>query len=96
MGKKSRRGVKKPKEMKTQLERKAEMDTIKGKLSELGLSGEMKGIDEFYERALEFINSGESWSGKIKVPGSQRILDVILTPYKHKVSTSALLYSKGV
>ncbi len=96
MGKKSRRGIKKPKEMKTEVERREEMDTIKGKLTGLGLSKEMKGIDEFYERALEFIKSGESWSGKIKVPGSHRILDVILTPYKHKVSTSALLYNKNI
>jgi len=96
MGKKNRRGIKKPKEMKTEAERRQEMDTIKGKLAELGLSAEMEGIDKFYERALEFINSGESWSGKIKIPGSQRILDVILTPYKHKVSTSALLYNKNV
>ena len=42
MGKKSRRGIKKPKEMKTEVERREEMDTIKGKLTGLGLSKEIE------------------------------------------------------
>ena len=49
MGKKSRRREKKPKELKSEKERKEEMDTIKEKLTSLGLSPEMEGIDEFYE-----------------------------------------------
>ena len=96
MGKKSRRREKKPKEMKSEMERKEEMDTIKSKLTSLGLSEEMEGIDEFYAKAKEFERTGESWSGKIKVTGQHRILDIIFTPYKHKDSLAALLYSKGV
>jgi len=96
MGKKSRRREKKAKEFKTENERKDEMDTIKEKLTSLGLSPEMEGIDEFYERAAKFESDGESWSGKIKVTGQDRILDIIFTPNKHKDSLAALLYSKGV
>lgn len=96
MGKKSRRGEKKPKVLKTELERKEEMDLIKSKLTSLGLSPEMEGIAEFYEKAALFERSGESWSGKIKVTGQNRILDIIFTPNKHKDSLASLLYSKGV
>ena len=96
MGKKSRRREKKAKELKSEMERKEEMNTIKEKLTSLGLSEEMEGIDEFYERALEFERTGESWSGKIKITGQNRILDIIFTPYKRKDSLAALLFSKGV
>lgn len=96
MGKKSRRREKKPKELKSEEERREEMNTIKEKLTSLGLSPEMEGIDEFYERAALFEREGESWSGKIKVTGQNRILDIIFTPNKHKDSLASLLYSKGV
>jgi hypothetical protein len=97
MGKKNRRREKKPpKELKSQEERKVEMDTIKEKLTSLGLMEEMVGIDIFYARATEFIERGESWSGKIKVCGCKRLLDVIFTPYKHKDSLAALLYDKNI
>ena len=97
MGKKNRRREKKPpKELKNEEERKAEMDTIKEKLGSLGLSEAIGGIDIFYMRAAEFIERGDSWSGKIKIHGCKRILDVILTPYKHKESLAALLYDESI
>ena len=96
MGKKNRRREKKVKELKSEKERKDEMELIKAKLPSLGLSPEMEGIDEFYENAALFEREGESWSGKIKVTGQNRILDIIFTPNKHKDSLAALLYSKGV
>ena len=96
MGKKSRRREKKVKESKSRIERKLEIDKIKDKLTDLGLSKEIGGIDIFYERAAEFMEKGESWSGKIKIPGCKRVLDVILTPYKHKESLAALLYDKDI
>ena len=96
MGKKRRRGEKVPKKLKTREERKLEMDTIKDKLTSLGLSKEMPGIDIFYERMEEFIENGESWSGKIQIVGCKRLLDIILTPAKHKDSLAALLYDKNI
>ncbi len=96
MGKKSRRRETKVKELKSEKERKDELNLIKAKLTSLGLSPEMEGIDEFYERAALFERDGESWSGKIKVTGQNRILDIIFTPNKHKDSLAALLYCKGV
>jgi len=97
MGKKSRRREKKgPKLLKNEAERKLEIDTIKDKLTSLGLSEEMPGIDLFYARAAEFVERGESWSGKIKVSGCKRILDVILTSNKNKECLAALLYDKEV
>ena len=77
-------------------ERKREMDEIKAKLLNLGLEDKIEGIDIFYKEAEKFIRSGESWSGKIKIPGAKRILDVILTSNKRKESTAALLYNEHV
>ena len=97
MGKKSRRREKKaPKELKTVDERREEMDTIKEKLSSLGLSEEMEGVAFFYERAAYFIETGESWSGKIKLEGCKRILDLILTGTKGKECLAGLLYDETV
>ena len=96
MGKKNRRKEKKKKENKTEEERKIEIDTIKAKLTNLGLEEKIEGIDIFYKEAEKFIRSGDSWSGKIKIRGAKRILDVILTSNKRKESTAALLYDKHV
>jgi hypothetical protein len=96
MGKKNRRKEKRKKEIKTEEERKREMDEIKAKLLNLGLEDKIEGIDIFYKEAEKFIRSGESWSGKIKIPGAKRILDVILTSNKRKESTAALLYNEHV
>lgn len=95
MGKKNRRKEKKKKENKTEEERKIEIDTIKAKLTNLGLAY-MPGIDIFDKEAEKFIQSGDSWSGKIKIRGAKRILDVILTSNKQKESTAALLYNEHV
>ena len=96
MGKKNRRKEKRKKEIKTEEERKREMDEIKAKLLNLGLEDKVEGIDIFYKEAEKFIRSGEAWSGKIKIPGAKRILDVILTSNKRKESTAALLYNEHV
>jgi len=97
MGKKNRRREKKsPKELKGEDERRAEMDTIKEKLTSLGLSEAMEGVDTFYGHAERFIETGESWSGKIKLSGCKRILDIILTATKGKECSAALLYDKNV
>ncbi len=97
MGKKSRRREKKgPKLLKNESERKLEVDTIKDKLTSLGLSEEMPGIDLFYARAAEFVKTGESWSGKFKVSGCKRILDIILTSNKNKECLAVLLHNEEV
>ena len=54
------------------------------------------GIDIFDKEAEKFIQSGDSWSRKIKIRGAKRILYVILTSDKRKESTAALLYNERV
>ena len=96
MGKKSRRREKKgQKLLKNEAQRKIEIDTIKAKLTNLGLAY-MPGIDIFDKEAEKFIQSGDSWSGKIKIRGAKRILNVILTSNKQKESTATLLYNEHV
>ena len=96
MGKKNRKKNKIKKEQKTIEERKIEIDTIKSKLTNLGLEEKIDGIDIFYMEAEKFIQNGDSWSGKIKIPGTKRILDIIFTSNKHKESKVALLYNEHV
>jgi len=97
MGKKSRRiREKKAKEYKTREERKREMEKIKEQLTSLGLVESMEGVDEFYRKAEGFVERSECWTGKIKIPGSKRILSVILTADKKKECISALLYDKNI
>ena len=96
MGKKNRRKTKKEKILKTREERENEMLLIKEKLSTLGLNVGMEGIDLFYEKMADFVETGLSWSGRIKIPGTKRILDIILTSNKQKESLAALLYNKNI
>ena len=96
MGKKNRRKIKKQKEYKTLEERKREIDTIKKKLENLGLTQEMDPIKEFYLKTQQFIDTGEPWCGKIKIHGCKRILSAVLTSSKNKQCTTALLYSEHV
>ena len=56
----------------------------------------LAGIDIFDKEAEKFIQSGDSWSRKIKIRGAKRILYVILTSDKRKESTAALLYNERV
>ena len=96
MGKKNRRKGKKEKEYKTLEERKREIDHIKTKLENLGLTPEMDCIKDFYQKTQQFIETGESWCGKIKLHGCKRILSAVLTSSKNKVCTTALLYNEHV
>ena len=57
MGKKNRRKEKRKKEIKTEEERKREMDEIKAKLLNLGLEDKIEGIDIFYKEAEQYISA---------------------------------------
>ena len=84
------------KNKKTFEERNNEIKIIKNKLSELGLSEEFEPIKEFYNECDRYINLGHSWSGKIKLHGLKRILEVKLTTSKHLQCDVMLKYDKDI
>ena len=80
---------------KSYQERYDEIEKIKSKLDELGLSEEHPGIDIFIALAQKYIKTGEGGTGKIKLPGLQRVLNYILTNTKNKKNSVSLEYNKN-
>ena len=58
--------------IKTLEERQNEINTIKNKLSSLGLSEEFESIKLFYKECEKYVENGYGWSGKIKLNGLKR------------------------
>ena len=82
--------------LKTREERFQEVMKIREKLTSLGLSTEINGIKEFYEQCKEYVNQGYSWSGKIKLLGTKRILQANLTIRKNVECSINLKYNVNV
>ena len=91
-----RRRIKKEKKVKTREMRQLEIQEIKTKLTELGLSEEFSGIKKFYEITETYINEGISWSGSIKLNGLKRILEVRLPMREHIKCSVNLKYDENV
>jgi hypothetical protein len=79
---KQERELKKLATQRTKEERQTEINTVFGKLTELGITREFPGIDEFYKLAEDFIAFGNPMSGKIKVPAINRDLHYLLNNNK--------------
>jgi len=77
MGKKTK--AKKQKQYKTRELRQEEIQEIKNKIQQLGLTEEMSYIKDFYNILNNFVETGEGQDGKIKLTGLKRILNYILT-----------------
>jgi hypothetical protein len=82
--------------IKNRDERFKEVMIIRDKLTNLGLSSEIEGIKDFYEKCREYVNSGYSWSGKIKLLGTKRILQGNLTLRKNIECSINLKYDESV
>ena len=79
MGKKSRKDkVVKVKKMKDEPARIKAVNNAKSKIESLGLSPEIEGIKKFYDICNVYIETGEHYSGKIKLEGFKRVLEFIL------------------
>ena len=84
------------KKLKTREERFQEVMKIREKLTNLGLSSEINGIQEFYDQCKEYVNQGYSWTGKIKLLGTKRILQGNLTVRKNVECSINLKYDESV
>lgn len=84
------------KKIKSMSDRIQSINVAKDKLKSLGLSSEIDGIATFYKICEEYIDTGESKSGKIELIGFKRILEYIL-PTNYSTNVSVLLkYNSNV
>ena len=81
---------------KTKEEREKEVIRMKEELNKLGLSDEIEGIEEFNKYCNEYVEKDISWSGKIKLRGTKRILEGILPRKKIVKGTLILRYDENV
>lgn len=82
--------------LKTKEDRVLQVLTIRKKLNNLGLSPEIEGIKEFNNICKDYVNLGYSWSGKIKLYGTKRILSGKLPMKKNIDCFIELNYDKNV
>jgi hypothetical protein len=75
--------------------RQAEIQTMKDKLAELGLSTEHEGVAEFF-KFLDDFEKGFGGSGSIKLTGLKRRIEFILSMKPHIQSSLALRYDPNV
>tara|TARA_B100001094_G_scaffold294626_1_gene315401 strand:- start:250 stop:528 length:279 start_codon:yes stop_codon:yes gene_type:complete len=92
MGKKN----KKIKKIKTKEQREQEITVIINKLSSIGLTSNNPDIQEAIQRMNEYIETGQSFTGKIKINGFKRILQLILSKRPHIQSTACLKYNENI
>jgi len=81
---------------KTKEERVIEVINIRKQLMSLGLSNEIEGIQDFYDICRDYVELGHSWSGKIKLPGTKRILEGRLVMRKNLDCSVNLKYNDHV
>ena len=96
MTNKKKKNKKKIKECKTLEEREKQVDVIMSKLSELGISNEFNFMKELKQECDKYVKDGIAWSGKIKMHGLKRIMNVILTTRKHTECSLVLMYNENV
>ena len=82
--------------IKTLEDRQNEINTIKNKLSSLGLSEEFESIKLFYEECEKYIKYGYGRSDKIKLNGLKRVLEYRLTTRKNLECSITLKYDETV
>ena len=81
---------------KTKEDRVNEVNEIKDKLQNLGLSHKIEGIEQFYKYCDDYIEKDIPWSGKIKLTGTKRILEAILPRRKLTKLAISLKYDESV
>lgn len=64
--------------LKTKSERLKEVIIVIKKIQSLGLTYEYEGISQFKEILKQYVNDGEFRKGKIKVIGTNRIIEYLL------------------
>jgi hypothetical protein len=84
---KEERLARKQAQKRTEQERLNEVEPALTKLLELGIPEDIPGVKRFYEVIEDYINTGTSFTGIIKVPELKREFQCLLSnDRKHKVT----------
>ena len=86
---------KKQAKFKTKEERVKDCIGLLKQLEEFGITKEYPGRQELETRIREYIETGESWSGKIAFPELHRMGDVILPQRKIHTASINLRFVPG-
>ena len=78
---------------KTKGKRIEEVLEMRKKLSALGITGIIKGFGDLTNIMRKFVDTGENYSGKIRLKGTNRIAYYIFTSTDGKESSLQLKYS---
>ena len=93
---KKKKKEKKPILLKTKEERLTEIIEVIKKLNNLGLNDTIPGIKEFKTILKEFVQNGESSSGKIKLTTAKRIIIYSLPKTKGRNININLKYDESI
>tara|TARA_B110000908_G_C10221717_1_gene435720 strand:- start:1449 stop:1739 length:291 start_codon:yes stop_codon:yes gene_type:complete len=96
MGKKNRKKNKRIVVLKSREDREAEILDISIKIKNLGLDDRYDSIIEFNKMCAAYINDGIGRSGKVKIIGTQRIIEYIFPTRKETRISINLKYDKHV
>ena len=96
MGKKSKRNRHAIIELKTRDDRLAEVLDVFANFKDVGLNKNIEGVGDFFTMCKDYVNDGQGRSGKIKIPGENRIIHYILPTRKNTMISVNLKYDKNV
>ncbi len=81
---------------KTKLKRQEEIQKVQLQLQQIGFSSDNPDIKYAYSIFNDYIEYGTAFTGKIKINGFQRVLDIILSNRSHIQTTICLQYNKEI
>jgi hypothetical protein len=84
---------KKIKQVKTETQRKAEVDHILQQFNEFGIPMEHEGVQKFMKIAKDFETHGYTASGVVKLVGIQRDIVFVFSQQLHITSNITLRYN---
>jgi len=93
MGKKQRKPTKLPPPPKDEAARHQEIEEIKQKLMVSGLAEDLAQMTEIYEIMDNFVITGSSATGGIKLEGYKRTLDYVFSSNSRVVSWMKMRYT---
>jgi hypothetical protein len=84
------------KTQKSRDERRTESVNIRSQIFSLGLGDGNPDVMKFLVELERFVETGEAWTGNIKLHGHHRVINAILTTRPSVVSSVSLIYQKDV
>ena len=97
MSKKTRKKqLTKTKSLKTKETRLQEITKVKNQLRSIGFSTSNPDIQEAYKIMDDYVDFGSAFTGKVKINGFKRVLEMILSNRAHIQSTICLKHNENV